>query len=91
MDIQHSEGDKKFFMLIGGEEAQLLYRKDGKTIDISRVFVPEAARGQGLAEQLALAAFAWAKKYGYSIVPTCPYIRDTFLKKHAELRILVAR
>lgn len=83
MDIRHTED--KFFVTIDGKEAFLLYRISGNAMDIYDTFTPSELRGRGIAEQLALAAFKYAKENNLRIIPTCPYISDTFLKRHPEL------
>jgi len=83
MDVQHSSG--KFFVAIDGKEAFLLYRITGNAMDVYDTFTPPELRGRGLAEQLALAAFDYAKENNMRVIPSCSYISETFLKKHQEL------
>lgn len=87
MDIRQTDG--KFFVVIEGKEALLNYRLNGKKMDIYHVFVPEELRGRGIAEQLALAAFGYARKNHLSVIPSCPYIKDKFLKEHKVFLDLV--
>ena len=89
MDIQHSEG--RFFVIIDGKEAFLLYKIAGNAMDIPDTFTPPELRGRGIAEQLALAAFEYAKKNNMKVIPTCPYISETFLRKHPELESMVEK
>ena len=83
MKVQHSEG--KFFTIIDSKEAFLLYNISGDVMDIHDTFTPPELRGRGIAEQLALAAFSYAKEKNMKVIPTCPYISETFLRKHPEL------
>jgi predicted GNAT family acetyltransferase len=54
--------------------------------------VPDSFRGQGTAGRLATTACEFAASRGLSIVPTCSYIRDTFLPKHPQFaRLVVAK
>lgn len=87
MDIQREEG--KFFVIIHGKEAFLLYKISGNAMDIYDTFTPQELRGRGIAEQLVLTAFNYAKEKKLSVLPSCHYISDTFLKKHHELGGLV--
>lgn len=87
MDVQHTDG--KFFAVVEGEEAILLYRINGNKMDIYDTFTPHELRGRGIAEQLAIAAFNYAKEHSMRIVPTCPYIGETFLKRHQEFNAMV--
>ncbi|MFA4820102.1 MAG: GNAT family N-acetyltransferase [Candidatus Aenigmatarchaeota archaeon] len=80
--IQHKDGE--FFLVIKGKKAILDYTLKGKEMDIFHTFTDPELRGQGLADQLCQAAFEYAKKNGLKIIPTCPYVKDTFLKKHTE-------
>ena len=89
MDIQHSGG--RFFVIIEGREASLLYRISGNVMDIYDTFTPPELRGHGIAEQLALAAFEYAKENNLRIIPSCPYISETFLRKHPELESMVEK
>ncbi|MBI4020467.1 MAG: N-acetyltransferase [Candidatus Aenigmarchaeota archaeon] len=90
--VQHDKVGQKFYIALGEDkEALLAYTEVNDVMDLHHMFVPEEARGQGLAEQLALAAFEFARKNHMRIIPSCPYIRDTFLKEHPECMDLVTR
>lgn len=93
MQIQHrmarrsenvNQSNGEFFILINGKKAILDYTVNGKEMDIFHTFTDPELRGQGLAEQLTQAAFEFAKKSGFKVIPTCPYVKDTFLAKHPE-------
>ncbi|MBI4174935.1 MAG: N-acetyltransferase [Candidatus Aenigmarchaeota archaeon] len=85
--IHHKEGE--FFIEVNGKKAVLDYTISGKKMDVFHTFTDPELRGQGLAEQLAQAAFDYAKSKGLKIVPTCDYVRDSFLKKHPEWNSIV--
>ena len=87
MQIEHKEGE--FFTVIGGKKALLDYTVSGKKMDLFHTFTDPELRGQGLAEKLCIAAFEHAKSNGLKIIPTCEYVRDSFLKKHPELNAMV--
>lgn len=80
--VQHKPGE--FFIEVNGKKAVLDYTISGKEMDLFHTFTDPELRGQGLAEQLTLAAFEHAKKNGLRVIPTCEYVRDSFLKKHPE-------
>ena len=65
-------------------QAELLYKLDGKIMDLYHTFTPEELRGKGLAERLTKAAFEFAEKSKLKIRPSCSYVKDVFLKKHPE-------
>jgi predicted GNAT family acetyltransferase len=89
-DIEHDEVGQKFFIAYEDDEALLAYTKVNDILDIHHTFVPESMRGRGIADRLAAAAFEYAEKNGLKIIPTCSYIKDTFLKKHPEWDRIVA-
>ncbi|MDI6720973.1 MAG: GNAT family N-acetyltransferase [Candidatus Aenigmarchaeota archaeon] len=82
--IIHDETAQKFYIPYEDDEAVLAYTRVNDILDVHHVYVPESARDHGIAESLATAAFEYAETNGLKIIPTCPYIKDTFLKKHPE-------
>ena len=87
INVQHKDG--RFFVVIDGKEAELLYRINGNKMDIYHVFTLPELRGRGIAEQLAIAAFNYAKQKKIRVIPSCPYISETFLRKHKEFNNVV--
>jgi len=76
MTVEHREHEERFVAVLGEEEAELAYtRPEHGVIDIQHTFVPKSARGQGVAEALAKAAFQWARERGVRVVPSCPFVR----------------
>ena len=53
-------------------------------IDASSTVVPERHRGNGVGEQLCEALFAHARGANLKILPSCSYIRDRYVPRHAE-------
>src|SRR5258708_5121536 len=52
-DVKHQPGQGRFVIsLDNGEEVLLEYREQGATVDFYHTFVPQAARGKGLAERV---------------------------------------
>ena len=88
-DIEHDEAGQRFVMVVEGEEALVAYRMpDENTIDLYRTYVPEVARGRGVAGLLARRALEHARAAGLRVVPTCSYIAG-FVDKHPEYSELV--
>lgn len=54
---------------------------------INHVFVPEISRGLKIAEFLTIKAFSIAELNEWGVLPTCSYVRDTFLKRCPEFRV----
>jgi len=92
MKVEHEQQDMhggRFVVRFGDDEAELVYTRVGpKLIDMQHTYVPESARGHGVAEELAKAAFAYAREQGYRVVPTCPFVRE-WLRSHPDEAKLV--
>lgn len=87
IEIKHVAG--KFYAKTEHGEAVLLYRQEGEgKINIYHTFVPDEDRGKGIAEQLAFAAFDYAKEKGLKVIPGCPYI-SYFVEKHKEFMPMI--
>ena len=84
MTVEHDEKEGRFFVRVEGDEAELMYTRIGPhLIDVQHTYVPQSARGHGLAEMLAEAAFEYAREHGDRVVPSCPFVRK-WLRHHSE-------
>lgn len=90
MEIEHDPAGQKFYIRLGKEQAVLAYTEVNKFLDVHQVIVPEDYRNHGIAEELTLHAYKWAKENGYKIIPTCPYIKKKFLSNHPEFQEITA-
>ena len=89
MKVEHDETGSRFVVHLDGDDAELDYTIVGpKLIDLQHTYVPASARGKGVAEALAEAAFEYARDRGYRVVPTCPFVR-IWLRRHPEQAKLV--
>ena len=68
-----------------------MYRLAGKELDLYHTYVPEVFRGRGMAEKLCQAAFEYANTNGLTVIPSCSYISDAYLKRHPEYEPLTKR
>ncbi len=82
-------GQGRLSIRTGSGEAELKYAVENGVMGIYHTFVPETERGKGLAEKLAVAAFALAKERGVMVRPDCDYIRR-FVERHAEYAVQIA-
>ncbi|MBI4175688.1 MAG: N-acetyltransferase [Candidatus Aenigmarchaeota archaeon] len=83
--VQHDKVGQKFFIDFGDNtEALMAYTEVNNVMDLHHTYVPEEHRSEGIAEQLAHAAFEFARRNEMKIIPSCPYVRDKFLKQHPE-------
>lgn len=66
------------------EEAELTFRREGPGLIVAdHTLTPEALRGQGIAFQLVERMVADARREGFRIRPTCPYVVAQF-DRHPE-------
>lgn len=81
VEILHSLAEQRFVIQWTNEQAELLYSLDlnSRKINFYRTYVPESARGQGLARQLVETGIMWATAQGYQIQASCSYVQP-FLK-----------
>lgn len=89
LDVVHDQPSRRFRASLQGFEACLMYRLSGKEIDLYHTYVPEAFRGRGVADKLCRAAFEYAKANGLTVLPSCSYISEAYLKRHTEYQSLV--
>ena len=90
-EVKHDAEMTTFSIEFEGAEAVLMYMPVGEdTLDFVETYVPPEHRGRGIAAALAGEAFEYARKNGYHVIPSCPYI-DTYLKRHPEYQDLVHR
>ena len=91
MTVEHLEREHRFIVRVGDDEAELGYSRPGpRLIDIQHTFVPSAARGQGVGEALAAAAFDFAREQNLRVIPSCPFVRG-WLESHPVEAALVDR
>lgn len=81
IEIQHKPNEQRFIIQWVNEQAELLYSLDpnNRKINFYHTYVPESARGQGLARLLVDAGMQWAKTQGYEMQASCSYVQP-FLK-----------
>jgi len=91
LEILHDQAGSRFAAKLQGYEACLMYRLAGREIDLYHTYVPEIFRGRGVAEQLCKAACEYAKANHLTVIPSCSYIADAYLKRHREYESLVKR
>lgn len=60
-------------------------------MEIVHVFVPELSRGLKIAESLTIKAFSIAELNEWDVIPTCSYVRDTFIKRRPEYQARVVQ
>jgi uncharacterized protein len=88
-DVKLDEKAKKLKKTVDGEEAYLEYEmKDKNIIDFVSTYVPKNSRNEGVAGEIAEAAFDYAERNSFLVIPTCKYVK-AYLQKHEELKKMV--
>lgn len=67
-----------------GEEAELVYRVNGRRLVLVHTGVPDAIGGRGIGGELVRAAVERARAEDLTVVPLCPYARQ-WLEQHPEV------
>jgi len=76
VNINHQPERARFVSEIDNQEARLEYDLMPRHgINFTYTFVPEALRGQGIAEKLVRTGLAWAREQGFEIEASCWYVR----------------
>ena len=86
--ITNNEKLSRFETEINGEFAFLDYRFYKGNFALVHTFVPEPARGKGIAPALAKFALEYAKEQNLKIMIYCPYV-SKYMKRHPEYEPLV--
>ncbi len=82
-EILDDPDNHRFVVRMGDDEAELVYRRNGRRLVLIHTGVPEALSGQGIAGRLVAAAVARAREEGLVLVPSCPYARR-WLEQHPD-------
>jgi predicted GNAT family acetyltransferase len=90
LEVQHDEKGHKFYAVIDGQEAHVLYSPAGDHVyDFRHTYVPEALRGHHVADDLVRQTLDETLRLGYRFIPTCPFVA-AFVEKNPEYRKGVA-
>ena len=86
--ITNNEKHSRFETEVNGEFAYLEYRFYKGDIALMHTFVPESARGMGLAAALAKYSLEYVKEHKLKLMVYCPYVRK-YLTEHPEYQVLL--
>ncbi|MCH8536131.1 MAG: N-acetyltransferase [Alkalimonas sp.] len=73
--VEHQPELGRFRIVQQGEEALLEYQLLGDSVDFWRTYVPDALRGQGIAEQLVRHGLGWAQQQQLGVQASCWYVQ----------------
>lgn len=89
MNVRHDSKKRQFILSLGLYQAVLLYAKKGKLLDFYHIYVPEPFRQKGNSAKILIEAFEYAKRKGFRVVPSCPFIAGDFLPRFPEYQSVV--
>ena len=89
MDIVHDSKKQEFQVDLGPYRAVLMYARHEKVLDFYHIYVPDPYRNRGISGKILIHAFDYARKGGYRVVPTCPFIAGDFLKRFPQYQEIV--
>ena len=91
MVIQHDAANQQFVTTRAGRAGELAYsRPAAGLIDFTHTFVAEALRGQGVADELAHAALAFARAQHLKVKTSCTFMANFVVRNRAEYADLLA-
>ncbi|ABR61433.1 GNAT family N-acetyltransferase [Sinorhizobium medicae] len=91
MEIAQEETNAKgrYTATLDGHTGEMTYsRSSPRLVIVDHTFVPDALRGRGVGQALALYAVEEARKGGWKIIPLCPFMRAQ-TTRHAEWRDVI--
>jgi len=87
--VRDNTARSRFELEADGVLVFMNYRRDGNVISLDHTETPVAARGRGLASQLAAGVLEAVRARGLKIVPRCPFVR-AYVEHHPQYRDLMA-
>ncbi|GAB2865644.1 GNAT family N-acetyltransferase [Hymenobacter ruber] len=91
MPIKHDPENQEFTISQDGHDGELAYARPAEgIIDFTHTFVDEALRGQGLADELARTALAFAREQKLKVKTSCTFMKGFVKKHHAEYADILA-
>jgi len=87
--VRDNTARSRFELEADGVLVFMNYRRDGNVISLDHTETPVAARGRGLASQLAAGVLEAVRAQGLKIVPRCPFVR-AYVEHHPQYRDLMA-
>lgn len=90
VSIKHDPEGQEFTTEQGNYSAELAYSRPApEVIDFNHTFVDEGLRGQGVAEQLARAALAYAQENHLKVKTSCEFMAG-FVQRNPEYQSMLA-
>lgn len=89
-EVRHDADGHRFVVQYPDGEGKLVYMMVGpEVMDLYHAEVDSNLRHRGIASALAEGAFNHARRMGYKVIPSCPFVR-AWLRDHPDERELVS-
>jgi predicted GNAT family acetyltransferase len=92
ISVIHNQEEQAFYTTVNGYEGELTYSQPSdKVIDLSHTFVDENLRGQGVGEELARTALAYAREQHLQVLTSCRFVAAYVKRKPGEYDDILAK
>ncbi len=92
MSVHHNANSQSFTNGPADQQAELAYSLPAAgVIDFIHTFVPEAQRGQGVADDLAKAGLAYARQQHLKVHTSCKFMAGYVQRHQSEYADLLAK
>jgi predicted GNAT family acetyltransferase len=81
LQVTDNQAASRFELYVGGQLAELQYRRNGNRLVLLHTEVPVQSEGHGIGGKLVIAAIERAVQEGMTVVPLCPFARS-WLERH---------
>lgn len=89
VNITHDKEYQQFTAKLGEEEAELAYATPSdEVLDFTHTYVPESARGKGVANKLIEEGLCYAEENGKKVIATCPVVKK-FIRRNPDYHKLL--
>lgn len=89
ISIKHDIKYQQFTANLGEEEAELAYATPSEEVmDFTHTYVPESARGKGVANKLIEEGLCFAEENGKKVIASCPVVKK-YIHKNPDYHKLL--
>lgn len=81
--VIHRPEASRFELVLDGQTAVCVYRRDGGVLALTHTEVPPAHEGRGIAALLVRVTLDWARAQGLRVRPLCSYVA-AYMRRHPE-------
>jgi predicted GNAT family acetyltransferase len=92
MTMTHDQSEHRYQAQVGDGTAVIDYEvregEESKVITMTRTFIPESARGDGMGGELVRQALDDVRQRGHMVEPQCPFVAS-WIEDHPDYQDLV--